>query len=121
MARRSRFGAAELIGILLVIGLVLLILKWALITAAILAVPFGMWWLYDRHTARRREAAARERAAAQARRRAEVEGRAVVDAAGGCGWCGSRPAHRDRDGRPVLPLEFHHDEIEEVLRLTPAT
>jgi hypothetical protein len=29
--------------------LALLVIKWALITAAILAVPFGVWWIYD-HT-----------------------------------------------------------------------
>lgn len=32
---------------LLLVGLVVLVLKWALITAAILAVPFGFWWLWD--------------------------------------------------------------------------
>lgn len=49
-------GCAMLIGGLLVIGLILLIIKWAAITAAILAVPFGVWWVYDhRAQARRRQ------------------------------------------------------------------
>ena len=50
-------GCALFIGGVLVIGLVVLIIKWAVITAAILAVPFGVWWVYDRHAqARRRRA-----------------------------------------------------------------
>jgi uncharacterized membrane protein YqjE len=49
VASRSGAGAgAQLIGVLLVIGLVVLIAKWALITAAILVVPFGIWWFWDR-------------------------------------------------------------------------
>lgn len=42
----------KLLGILLIVGLVLLILKWMLITVAILAVPFGIWWVWDRRRAR---------------------------------------------------------------------
>lgn len=45
---------ARLIGYLLLAGLAILMIKWALITAAILVVPFGIWWLYDRATARAR-------------------------------------------------------------------
>jgi hypothetical protein len=49
MARRTQApsGFAGLIGIVLLVGLAILIIKWALITAAILAVPFGVWWVYD--------------------------------------------------------------------------
>ena len=64
MARRTNApsGLAGLIGIVLVVGLVILIIKWALITAAILAVPFGAWWIYD-HLAQQKVA----------QRRAEVD------------------------------------------------
>jgi hypothetical protein len=41
---------ARLIGILLVVGLVALVIKWALITAAILVVPFGIWWIHDQRS-----------------------------------------------------------------------
>lgn len=36
--------------LLLSLGLVVLVyvLKWLAITAAILAVPFGVWWMFDR-------------------------------------------------------------------------
>jgi Flp pilus assembly protein TadB len=47
-------GLPGLIGIVLLVGLVVLIIKWALITAAILVVPFGVWWLLDRHRAAER-------------------------------------------------------------------
>ncbi|GAA1306752.1 hypothetical protein [Pseudonocardia xinjiangensis] len=109
-------GLARVIGIVLVLGLVLLIIKWALITAAILAVPFGAWWLYDRTATQKRQRAEQQRASAAARRRAEVESLASVDAAGGCGWCGSRLAHIGQDGRLVLPLDWHRAEIEQVLQ-----
>jgi hypothetical protein len=45
---------ARIIGILLAVGLVVLVVKWVLITAAVLAVPFGAWWMYDRVSAGRR-------------------------------------------------------------------
>lgn len=106
---------ARILGILLAVGLVLLIIKWALITAAILAVPFGAWWVHDRWSARRRTDAERSQAGAAARRRAEVEGRAVVDAGGGCGWCGSRLAHLGPAGH-MLPRDWHRDEIEALLQ-----
>jgi ABC-type nickel/cobalt efflux system permease component RcnA len=114
--RRSSPGRAGVVGIVLAVGLVLLILKWALLTAAILVVPFGTWWIYDRVSTSRREQAAHQRATDAAARRAEVESRAVVDIGGGCGWCGSRLAHVDGGGRPVLPLDEHRDEIEDLLR-----
>jgi hypothetical protein len=108
-------GCGTLVGVLLLVGLAILVIKWALITAAILAVPFGVWWLVDRSRQRRRV----EAVGAAAARRAEVESRAVVDAAGGCGWCGSRIPHRDdRTGAPVTPRRFHRDEIEETIAPT---
>ncbi|MCD2188418.1 hypothetical protein [Actinomycetospora soli] len=103
--RSNSSGVGTVIGVVLLIGLALLILKWALITAAILAVPFGIWWVYDQ---------VQQRTAVD--RRAEVESRAVVDAAGGCGWCGSRIAHRDHEtGGLVMPADFHRDEIERTI------
>ncbi|MEJ2869671.1 hypothetical protein WCD74_17995 [Actinomycetospora sp. OC33-EN08] len=103
--RSGSSGLGSVIGVLLLIGLALLIIKWALITAAILAVPFGLWWVYDQVQQRR-----------VLDRRAEVEGRAVVDAAGGCGWCGSRIAHRDGyTGSLLMPADHHRDEIEAAL------
>jgi hypothetical protein len=118
MARRGSTGAGGGFGVLIVgvlaIGLAILIIKWALITAAILAVPFGVWWLVDHEQQRRR---GREVEARDARR-AEIEGRAVVDAASGCGWCGSRVAHRDATGTLVMPREYHREEIEEAVALT---
>ena len=97
----------------LAVGLAVLIIKWALITAAILAVPFGIWWLVDHHQQgqRGREVAVR------ATRRAEIEGRAVIDAASGCGWCGSRIAHQDASGTLVMPLEYHREEVDEAIAL----
>ncbi len=114
-ARRSGSagGCGTLIGVLLLIGLAIVIIKWALITAAILAVPFGIWWILDRAKQRRQTAAVEARAA----RRAEIEGRAVVDAACGCGWCGSRVAHQDDAGSVVLPREYHRQEIDEAIAL----
>ena len=125
MARRSTptGGCGTLIAVLLLIGLAILIIKWVLITAAILAVPFGVWWVLDRSRRTRPEREARRAAAASAARRAEVESRAVVDAAGGCGWCGwcgSRIAHRDvRTGQVALPSAFHRDEIEQAIAIAP--
>jgi Flp pilus assembly protein TadB len=54
-ARRSNSasGCGTLIGVLLLIGLAIMIIKWALITAAILAVPFGIWWVLDRSKRRK--------------------------------------------------------------------
>jgi hypothetical protein len=118
MSRRSTpaGGCGTLIGVVLLIGLAILVIKWALITAAILAVPFGIWWVLDRSQRTRPEREARRAAAVSAARRAEVESRAVIDAAGGCGWCGSRIAHRDlRTGLVAMPHEFHRDEIEQAI------
>ena len=85
MARRQASGpqgCGLLIVGLLAIGLAILIIKWALITAAILAVPFGIWWAYD-HV---QQCNAAQQVSAASSRRTEIEGRAVVDAAGGCGF-----------------------------------
>lgn len=101
----------KIIGWLLLIGLILLVVKWLLITAALLAVPFGAWWLWDRH----RRSAAQRRADAAAARRREIESRAVVDPFGGCGWCGSRLPHRDDAGRPASPAAYHRGEIEQAV------
>lgn len=38
----------KLLAALVVVGFALLVLKWVLITAAVLAVPFAAWWLWDR-------------------------------------------------------------------------
>lgn len=101
---------ARLIGYLLLAGLAILMFKWALITAAILVVPFGVWWLYDRATTTgRRQAAVRQR-------RAQLERLAAVDAWGGCGWCGSQLVHVDGHGVPVPPLSWHRADIEAALR-----
>jgi ABC-type nickel/cobalt efflux system permease component RcnA len=60
MSARNIAALAKVVGVLLLVGFALLILKWALITAAILIVPFGIWWVWDRiHTQRRRRADAR--------------------------------------------------------------
>ena len=49
MARgRTPSTGAQVVGWLLVAGLALLVIKWLAITALILAVPFGIWWLVDR-------------------------------------------------------------------------
>jgi hypothetical protein len=113
-------GCGTLIGALLLIGLAILIITWALITVAILAVPFGIWWILDRSKRMRPAREAQRAAAVAAARRAEVESRAVVDAAGGCGWCGTRISHRDvRTGHVVPPREFHHDEVEQAIAITP--
>jgi hypothetical protein len=48
---------------------------------------------------------------------AEVESRAFIDAAGGCGWCGSRIAHVDTAGRSILPRDWHRNDIGAVLRV----
>jgi hypothetical protein len=39
---------AQVVDWLLVAGLALLVIEWLAITALILAVPFGVWWLVDR-------------------------------------------------------------------------
>jgi hypothetical protein len=109
-------GLGQLVGILLLIGLALMIVKWALITVAILAVPFGVWFVYDRVSAARKRAAEQDAVQGAADRRREIESLAVVDAAGGCGWCGSRLAHRDRLGMLVGPADFHRAEIEDAVR-----
>ncbi len=49
---------ARFLGWLIVIALSLLVVKWLLITAAVLAVPFGAWWVWDRSAARRTAARA---------------------------------------------------------------
>ena len=58
MARRGSGSAGGGCGVLvlgvLAIGLAIMIVNWALITAAILAVPFGVWWLIDHEQQRRR-------------------------------------------------------------------
>lgn len=49
MARgRTPSTGAQVVGWLLVAGLALLVIKWLAITALILAVPFGVWWVVDR-------------------------------------------------------------------------
>jgi ABC-type nickel/cobalt efflux system permease component RcnA len=120
MASRSTQAGAQLVGVVLVIGLVLLILKWMLITAAILVVPFGIWWVWDHSRSSRSAKAARDNESAARRRRVELESRATVDAAGGCGWCGSRIAHWDGRGTLVSPLDYHRADIEELLRAESA-
>lgn len=121
MARRGSDPAAGGCGVLilgvLAIGLAVMVIKWALITAAILAVPFGVWWLIDHEQQRRRG----QEVAAWDARRAEIEGMAVVDAARGCGWCGSRIAHQDAAGTVVLPREHHRQEIDEAIALVDRT
>jgi hypothetical protein len=56
---------------LLAIARVVLIIKWALITAAIIVVPFGIWWVLDR--AKQREQAQAVLARAGRRARSSVE------------------------------------------------
>ncbi|MDD7942044.1 hypothetical protein PHK61_26870 [Actinomycetospora lutea] len=117
MARRTASPAAVVVAGIVVIGLVILIVKWVLITAAILVIPFGVWWLWDRHT----QGLDRRRADALVARRHEIESRAVIDTAGCCGWCGMRAGHRDhRTGARVSPRAFHHVEIEQTLAALPA-
>jgi hypothetical protein len=121
MARRRSTSAGGGCGVLilgvLAIGLAIMIIKWALITAAILAVPFGIWWIVDHQQQRQRG----QELAARDARRVEIEGRAVVDAASGCGWCGSRIAHQDAAGTVVLPREYHREEIDEAIALVDPT
>jgi len=69
MASRSTKAGAQLVGVVLVIGLVLLILKWMLITAAILGVPFSIWWVWDHSRSSRSAKAARDSESAAQRRR----------------------------------------------------
>lgn len=49
----SGTGAVIFVGLVLV-AVAVLIIKWLLITAAILAVPFGLWWCIDYATRSRR-------------------------------------------------------------------
>jgi hypothetical protein len=49
-----------------------------------------------------------------------LESRATVDAAGGCGWCGSRIVHWDGRGTLVSQLDHHRADIEELLRAESA-
>ena len=117
MARRSDLSpAAVVVAAIIGIGLVILIVKWLLITAAILVVPFAVWAVCDHlNTTGKRQAEADRAAHAEARRR-EVESRAVIDAAGGCGWCGMASGHRDhRTGRRITPRAYHHHDIEATL------
>ncbi|RZT88759.1 hypothetical protein EV383_5704 [Pseudonocardia sediminis] len=120
-SRSSTSLGAKFVGAVLVLGLVLLILKWALITAAILIVPFGVWWAWDQTRDQRATRRAEAQQMTDRRRRDEIESRASVDAAGGCGWCGSRIAHRDDRGTLVFPVDFHRAEIEEQLRSASAS
>jgi hypothetical protein len=114
MASRSTTeAAAKLFGGLLLLGLALLVFKWALITAAILIVPFSAWRIWDRSRASALAKDAR-------RRRSELESRAMIDVVGRCGWCGSPIVHLDASGRPVGPLDYHRPEIEEQLGAAPA-
>jgi len=115
--RRSNASpAAVVVAGIVVIGLVVLIVKWALITAAILAIPFGVWWLWDRST----QDLDRRNAEVLDVRRREIESLAVVDAAGGCGWCGTPRGHRDhRTGARVTPRAYHRLDIEQALAARP--
>jgi hypothetical protein len=45
---RRKVGTSQVLGGLVVLAIGILVIKWLLITAAILIVPFGIWWLYDR-------------------------------------------------------------------------
>lgn len=50
MARRGRGGSgasAQLITFLIMAAVVIVIIKWLLMTIAILIVPFGIWYLWD--------------------------------------------------------------------------
>lgn len=104
-------GVAAAVGVLLLIGLAILIVKWLLITAVILAVPFGAWWLWDYRSRRAKRLSAQHAEQQVHARRREIESWAVVDAAGGCGWCGSRIAHRDSSGTIVMPLDHHWADV----------
>lgn len=57
--RRSRGSAGLVLGVVLLIGLALLVIKWLFFTALILAVPFGLWWLHDRRSRTTRAGSAR--------------------------------------------------------------
>ena len=117
MTRRSGGSpAAVLVGGLLLVGLVILVVKWLLITAAVLALPFGVWFAYDRASRHR----ARRDTEALVARRHEIESRAVLDAAGGCGWCGMAAGHRDhRTGASISPRAYHRYEIDQTLAQLP--
>ncbi|GAA2888986.1 hypothetical protein GCM10010472_54250 [Pseudonocardia halophobica] len=115
----KKFGLAHLVALMIVVAVVVTIVKWLLITAAILVVPFGAWFFYDRVSTAKRRTAAERAAANAAERRREVESRAVFDAAGGCGWCGQRSMHLDARGGVMHPAAFHRAEIEETIAATP--
>lgn len=106
MARRGNQSALGLVVLgFVALGLIILVFKWLLITAAILVLPFTAWWVYDKTQG------------SPARRRRIIEARATVDAGGGCGWCGSRVKHEDYStGRVLLPAEFHREEIERTIQ-----
>ena len=119
--RRDTALWVKLVGGLLALGLFILIVKWLFITAVILVVPFGAWWVWDRsQQAKARPATVHRSGGADPFRRREAESRAVIDAAGGCGWCGARVAHVDpATGRYVLPVDFHRREIDEEAAFDP--
>ncbi len=49
MARgQKQVGLPQVLGGLVVLAVGIVVIKWLLITALILVVPFGVWWLYDR-------------------------------------------------------------------------
>ena len=74
----------------------------------------------DYGQSRRSTKSVQDRESATQRRRVKLESRATVDAAGGCGWCGSRIAHGDGRGTLVSPLDHHSADIEELLRAESA-
>jgi hypothetical protein len=45
---RRQVGTPQVLGGLVVLAVGILVIKWLLITAGILIVPFGLWLLYDR-------------------------------------------------------------------------
>jgi ABC-type nickel/cobalt efflux system permease component RcnA len=118
MAKRSDGSpGAVVVAAILGLGLLLLILKWLVVTAAILVVPFGLWWVWDHH----RQGLDRRRAQEREARRHAVEARAVLDAAGGCGWCGMATGHRDhRTGARITPRAFHRHEVDQALDALPS-
>lgn len=116
---------AQAIGIVVLafiaVGLVVGLVQWVVVAAALVAIPMAGWWLYRRSSGRRaskRSTGPNPRTAgagASGGRRAEMESRAVLDAAGRCGWCGSATLHRDQYGFPTTPLIHHRREIDAIL------
>jgi Flp pilus assembly protein TadB len=51
---RTAYKVSSGLGVLLFIVLVLLVVKWALIAAAVLVVPLGIWWIWNRRRPRER-------------------------------------------------------------------